>query len=59
MKDTARKFDLEKHIKYRHKVLSATWNEQDGVWELRIRGPDGEEFGDRCEILVNGSGILK
>jgi cation diffusion facilitator CzcD-associated flavoprotein CzcO len=58
LKDTAKKHDLEKNIKYNHMVQSATWNEEDGVWDLEIKGPDGI-INDHCEILVNGSGILK
>jgi cation diffusion facilitator CzcD-associated flavoprotein CzcO len=58
LKDTARKHDLEKHIKYKHMVQSATWDEENGVWNLVIEGPDGI-IEDQCEILVNGSGILK
>jgi hypothetical protein len=40
-------------------VESATWNEEKGKWILVVIGPDGERFEDECEILANGSGILK
>jgi len=53
------KFDLLKYIKLRHKVESATWDEERGKWILVVTGPDGEIFEDECEILANGSGILK
>lgn len=58
-KDVAVKFDLLKYIKLRHKVESATWDEERGKWILVVTGPDGEIFEDECEILANGSGILK
>ncbi|KAF2098453.1 cyclohexanone monooxygenase [Rhizodiscina lignyota] len=57
LKDTARRHDLERHIKYSHRVESARWSEQEGLWKLRVHGPEGD-FEDECEILVNGSGIL-
>ncbi|PSS16494.1 hypothetical protein M430DRAFT_50875 [Amorphotheca resinae ATCC 22711] len=57
-KDVATKFDLEKYIKFEHKIESARWNEDRGVWVLSVRAPDHTIFSDECEILVNGSGIL-
>jgi cation diffusion facilitator CzcD-associated flavoprotein CzcO len=58
-KDVATKYDLEKYIKFEHKIKLAKWNEKKGVWELTVQAPDGSEFMDHCEILVNGSGVLK
>ena len=58
-KDIATKFDLERYIKFEHTVTEARWNEDDGVWELSITAADGSTVTDRCEILVNGSGVLK
>jgi len=48
-----------KYIKLRHLVESATWDEEKGKWILKVHAPDGAVFEDECEILVNGSGILK
>jgi cation diffusion facilitator CzcD-associated flavoprotein CzcO len=53
------KYDLEKYIKFNTTVGSAEWNEDEGVWELSMNAADGSRFEDKCEILVNGSGILK
>lgn len=58
-KDVAVKFDLEKYVKFQHKVNVAKWNEENGKWELLIVQPDGTEMSDECEILINGSGLLK
>ncbi|KIX08875.1 uncharacterized protein Z518_03532 [Rhinocladiella mackenziei CBS 650.93] len=58
LKDTAKKFGLEKYIKYNHRVESATWDEDSGLWKLSILGPDGSLLSDSCEVLVNGGGIL-
>jgi cation diffusion facilitator CzcD-associated flavoprotein CzcO len=47
-------------IKTRHRVAAATWNEERGVWELRIQNLEtGEEFDDYANFLLDGSGILK
>ncbi|KAF4463141.1 cyclohexanone monooxygenase [Fusarium albosuccineum] len=57
-KDVATKFDLERYVKFSHRVQSAKWDEEHGVWELAILKPDGTIIADRCEILVNGAGVL-
>ncbi len=47
-------------IKVLHKVTSAIWNEEKGVWDLKIRNLEtGQEFADYANFLLNGSGILK
>ena len=58
-KDVATKFNLEKYVKLNTTVESATWNEEKGQWILSLTGADGEHYEDYCEILVNGSGVLK
>jgi hypothetical protein len=37
IKDVATKLDLEKYMKFNHKVLEATWNEPEGRWDLLSR----------------------
>lgn len=59
LKDVATKYDLEKYIKFNTKVESAKWDEEKGVWRLDLVKADGSHFEDTCEILVNGSGVLK
>ncbi|KAF7556347.1 hypothetical protein G7046_g6330 [Stylonectria norvegica] len=57
-KDIATKFNLEQYVKLSHRVQSAKWNEDEGVWELTVLTPDGAIIMDKCEILVNGTGVL-
>ncbi|PKY06945.1 FAD/NAD(P)-binding domain-containing protein [Aspergillus campestris IBT 28561] len=57
-KSIAVKYDLEKYVKFEHKVRSAQWNENQGKWDLVITKPDGTEMHDQCEILANCSGLL-
>lgn len=46
-------------MKLEHTVTGAYWQPGEGVWEVHVRRPDGTEFVDRCNVLVNGGGILK
>lgn len=58
-KDTATKYDLEKHMKFKHQVEKAVWNEEQGLWEVTIRDLTTDQTHvDHCNILVNGNGVL-
>ncbi|ETI26517.1 hypothetical protein G647_03294 [Cladophialophora carrionii CBS 160.54] len=58
-KSVVERHDLMKHIKLRHKIIAAKWEEQEGLWHVRIRDEEQDrEFTDTCNVLVNGGGIL-
>lgn len=48
-----------KYIKLEHKIVGAYWDEEDGLWDVHVQGPDGVTFIDRCNVLINGGGVLK
>ncbi|KAL2862203.1 flavin-containing monooxygenase [Aspergillus lucknowensis] len=54
----AKKYGLERYIRFESTVVGATWMDEDGEWELQIRRKDGTTFLDRCHVLINGSGLL-
>ena len=60
-KTLAEKHDLLKYVRLSHKVVGAWWQEEQQEWLLKIqRGDDPSDvFEDRCNILVNASGVLK
>ena len=37
LKDTAREYDLERHIRYRHRVVAASWSTADARWTVRVQ----------------------
>lgn len=58
------KFVCEKHSLYdqfrlSHEIIAARWDEDKSKWCVTVRGPDGAEFVDEADILINGSGPLK
>ena len=58
MKKTVKKYDLEKHIKYKHSIEYARWNEDEGKWKLRVQ--HGQKvFDDECDVFINAGGVLK
>ncbi|GAM38806.1 hypothetical protein TCE0_033r09844 [Talaromyces pinophilus] len=57
MKRTAQKWDLERHVKYGHRVVGAYWQEDRGSWKVMVEhgGMVVEEFAD---ILISAQGFL-
>ncbi|PGH11939.1 hypothetical protein AJ80_06904 [Polytolypa hystricis UAMH7299] len=61
LKAVAQKHKLEKYIQYNSKVISAIWNESDGVWNMEIEVSDGAGthiFKRDANFLINASGLL-
>nr|KMM71314.1 monooxygenase [Coccidioides posadasii RMSCC 3488] len=55
-------FDLRKYMTFNTKVIGAYWEEDKGEWRVALTQtmPDGtqREFEERCNVLLNGTGIL-
>lgn len=58
MKKTAVKWNLERDVKYDHRVVGAYWQESLGQWKVLVEhgGTVTEDFAD---ILVSAQGFLK
>jgi hypothetical protein len=49
-----------RYMKLRHRVTSATWNDDEGVWAVTVEDlQTGLTFVDTAEVLINNSGVLK
>ncbi|KAM6536122.1 hypothetical protein FALCPG4_005640 [Fusarium falciforme] len=60
LQDTAEKFNLNKYISFRHRVLDTKWDEVKGKWICQIQRPDGTTFIDEADILLaTGGGLNK
>jgi hypothetical protein len=54
------KHGLREYIKLSHSVQHAQWDEASGKWILRVKDEaTGTTFEDRCDFLLDASGILK
>ncbi|KAJ7243363.1 FAD/NAD-P-binding domain-containing protein [Mycena haematopus] len=51
-------FNLWEYMKLEHEVLKAEWDDDAEKWRLQVRGPDGKEFEDDCDVFINGGGVL-
>ncbi|KAM0521289.1 hypothetical protein ACHAPE_002767 [Trichoderma viride] len=57
MKDTAKKWDLERHMLFNSKVIDSIWDECSGKWRLKV-DHQGETINDECDVLINATGFL-
>lgn len=55
IEDTARMFGIDRHIRFRHRIVAADWSSADALWTLRCRSEDGEHV-VTCRFLFMGSG---
>ena len=53
------KYDLKKYMHFNHRVIAATWNEKECIWNVEIEDTASQLiFSDWCHFLVNAGGIL-
>ncbi|KAF2790247.1 FAD dependent oxidoreductase [Melanomma pulvis-pyrius CBS 109.77] len=57
MEDTARKFGIDKHIQFRHKVASANWSSDEQRWRLEVDG-DGRRKVVYAKFIIMGTGYF-
>jgi cation diffusion facilitator CzcD-associated flavoprotein CzcO len=58
MKKTAKKYGVERFVKYKHSIKYAQWDELQGKWRLKVEH-NGQVFEDVCDIFINAGGVLK
>lgn len=57
IRETAREYNVEKHIRYSHKVISASWSSLQNRWRVIAKRSDtGETVKLNCKFLFNCSG---
>jgi cation diffusion facilitator CzcD-associated flavoprotein CzcO len=57
IREAADEYDLNQHIRYNHKVVSAHWWSQDKLWTVTVVRSDGEEqLAIRCRFILSCTG---
>jgi len=57
IRETAAEYDVERHIRYQHKVVSANWSSTDQRWLVTAeRGDTGEQVTISCQFIFSCSG---
>jgi cation diffusion facilitator CzcD-associated flavoprotein CzcO len=57
IREAAAEYDVEKHIRYRHKVVSANWSSAEKRWMVTaVRGDNGSRVTISCQFIFSCSG---
>jgi monooxygenase len=56
LNDTAREYDIDRKIRFSHKVKHASWSSTEARWTLDVEGPDGKQVTYSCNFLQMCSG---
>jgi monooxygenase len=57
IREAAAEYDVERHIRYQHKVVSAAWSSTDSRWLVTAeRGDTGEQLTISCQFIFSCSG---
>ena len=62
-RDTATEFGIDRHIRFRHRVLAADWSSEHGYWHVRAERTDAsgtvEEVELTCSFLFSCTGYYR
>ena len=57
IREAAAEYDVEQHIRYQHKVVSASWSSTESRWLVTAeRGDTGEQVTISCQFIFSCSG---
>ncbi|HZQ94659.1 MAG TPA: NAD(P)/FAD-dependent oxidoreductase [Candidatus Sulfotelmatobacter sp.] len=60
VRDTAREFGIELHIRFQHRVESARWSSEEARWTLEVsRGAGGDIARYTCDFLYGCTGYYR
>lgn len=58
IKETARDYGIDKHIRYRHRVREADWDATAALWHLQVDTPEGPRQ-MQCRFLLMCAGYFR
>ena len=59
LRETAREFGIDRHIRFRQRVLSASWSSEDARWTVEARTEGGETLRYSCSFLYGCTGYYR
>jgi monooxygenase len=59
VRETAREFGIDRQIRFRHRVQSASWSSEDARWRLEIVTANGETVRCTCDFLYGCTGYYR
>lgn len=58
MRHVAEQFGLLPHIRFGTEVVSTIWDEARQLWNVTLRGPDGQQRVEQANVVVSAAGIF-
>jgi len=60
VKETAAERGVDRHIRYRHRVISVSWSSREAAWDIEVQREDSDEtVSIRCNFLLMCSGYYR
>ena len=59
LRETAGEFGIDRHIRFRQRVLSASWSSEDARWTVEARTEGGETLRYSCRFLYGCTGYYR
>ena len=59
VRETAREFGIDRHIRFRQRVISASWSSDDRRWTVETRRDSGEINRYTCDFLYGCTGYYR
>ena len=60
VRETARVYGIDRHIRFQHRVLSAAWSREDARWRLEVQtGANGGSVQFTCDFLYGCTGYYR
>ena len=60
VRETAAEHDIDRHIRYGHRIVKASWSSDEACWTLEARRPDTKQsVSVRCNLLLMCSGYYR
>jgi cation diffusion facilitator CzcD-associated flavoprotein CzcO len=58
MKETAKKWNLDRDVFLHHKVTETTWQDDLGQWKITVETAE-RRFVEYADFLISAQGVLK
>ena len=59
VRETAREYGIDRHIRFQQRVHSASWSSEEGRWTVEVLPPNGETIHYTCNFLYGCTGYYR
>ena len=59
LRDTAEEFGIDRHIRFRQRVMCASWSSEDARWIVEVKTENGETIRYSCKFLYGCTGYYR